>query len=48
MAMGHVTRFTSAPGPPGAFTPAFPLRNPHLQTILASLKIRAWGENPLR
>ncbi len=28
--------------------PGFPLANPHLQTILASLKIRAWGENPLR
>ena len=30
------------------FKPAFPLRNPHLQTILASLKLRARGENPLR
>ena len=30
------------------FTPSLPLRNPHLQTILASLKIRAPGENPLR
>lgn len=30
------------------FMPAFPLRNPHLQTILASLKIRALGANPLR
>jgi uncharacterized protein len=28
--------------------PGFPLANPHLQTILASLKLRARGENPLR
>jgi hypothetical protein len=34
--------------PQTPFTPAFPLRNPHLQTILASLKIRALGANPLR
>ena len=31
-----------------SFRPVFPLRNPHLQTILASLKVRALGENPLR
>ncbi len=31
-----------------SFRPAFPLRNPHLQTILASLKVRALGANPLR
>lgn len=30
------------------FRPDFPLRNGHLQTILASLRFRAWGENPLR
>jgi uncharacterized protein len=30
------------------FRPVFPLRNPHFQTILASLKIRALGKNPLR
>lgn len=30
------------------FKPSFPLRNPHVQTILASLKFRACGENPLR
>jgi uncharacterized protein len=30
------------------FRPGFPLRNPHFQTILASLKIRAMGKNPLR
>jgi uncharacterized protein len=30
------------------FRPGFPLRNPHLQTILASLKIRAMGKNILR
>lgn len=30
------------------FKPWFPLRNPHFQTILASLKIRAMGKNPLR
>lgn len=30
------------------FRPGFPLRNAHLQTILASLKIRAMGKNPLR
>jgi len=35
-------------GPLKPFKPAFPLRNPHLQTILASLKLRARGENPLR
>lgn len=35
-------------GPLRPFHPAFPLRNPHLQTILASLKLRARGENPLR
>jgi len=34
--------------PLSPFTPSLPLRNPHLQTILASLKIRARGENPLR
>jgi predicted alpha/beta-fold hydrolase len=31
-----------------SFRPGFPLRNPHFQTILASLKIRAMGKNPLR
>jgi uncharacterized protein len=31
-----------------SFRPVFPLRNPHFQTILASLKIRASGKNPLR
>jgi len=30
------------------FRPGIPLRNPNLQTILASLKIRALGANPLR
>ena len=30
------------------FEPIRPLRNPHLQTILASLRFRAWGKNPLR
>lgn len=30
------------------FEPVRPLRNPHLQTILASLRFRAWGKNPLR
>jgi predicted alpha/beta-fold hydrolase len=34
--------------PQTPFMPAFPLRNPHLQTILASLRIRALGVNPLR
>ena len=34
--------------PQTPFMPAFPLRNPHLQTILASLRIRALGANPLR
>ena len=34
--------------PQKPFMPAFPLRNPHLQTILASLRIRALGANPLR
>jgi predicted alpha/beta-fold hydrolase len=33
---------------PAPFRPGFPLRNPHVQTILASLKIRALGVNPLR
>ena len=34
--------------PQTPFMPAFLLRNPHLQTILASLRIRALGANPLR
>jgi predicted alpha/beta-fold hydrolase len=34
--------------PQTPFMPAVPLRNPHLQTILASLKVRALGANPLR
>ena len=33
---------------PAPFRPGFPLKNPHLQTILASLKIRALGANPIR
>jgi predicted alpha/beta-fold hydrolase len=33
---------------PAPFRPVFPLKNPHLQTILASLKIRALGTNPIR
>lgn len=43
----------SLPGDPcriplAPLRPGFPLANPHLQTILASLKLRALGENPLR
>jgi predicted alpha/beta-fold hydrolase len=34
--------------PLNSFRPGFPLRNAHVQTILASLKIRALGKNPLR
>jgi len=34
--------------PQAPFLPVFLLRNAHLQTILASLKIRARGENPLQ
>ncbi|NPV03418.1 MAG: alpha/beta fold hydrolase [Syntrophaceae bacterium] len=34
--------------PQRTFSPVFPLRNPHLQTILASLRVRARGDNPLR
>jgi len=34
--------------PQTSFAPALLLRNPHLQTILASLKLRALGANPLR
>lgn len=30
------------------FRPAPPLRNPHLQTILSSSKIRTWKKNPMR
>lgn len=44
-----MTRQTAtSEGPQRPFIPAFPLRNPHLQTILASLKLRARGENPVR
>lgn len=34
--------------PQTPFIPTLPLRNAHLQTILASLRIRAAGENPLK
>jgi uncharacterized protein len=33
--------------PLASFRPGFPIRNAHVQTILASLKIRAMGKNPL-
>ena len=39
---------TTRESPQRPFTPVFPLRNPHLQTVLASLKLRARGENPVR
>jgi uncharacterized protein len=41
-------RSSGLPFVPVPFRPGFPLRYPHLQTILASLKIRAMGANPLR
>jgi predicted alpha/beta-fold hydrolase len=41
-------RPSDAPFLPAPFRPGFPLKNPHLQTILASLKIRALGANPIR
>lgn len=31
-----------------SYRPAFPLRSAHLQTILASGKLRTWGKNPMR
>ena len=48
MAMTDGIRFPTGPVPLRPFAPVLALRNPHLQTILASLRIRAWGANPLR
>jgi predicted alpha/beta-fold hydrolase len=31
-----------------SYLPALPLRSAHLQTILASSKLRTWGKNPMR
>jgi len=31
----------------GPFHPPYYLKNPYIQTILASIKVRAWGKNPM-